>query len=211
MNKTFSRSCAAVALSACCQIALATTAPASDMSVEASGVAQAAVTSGDNQRMPFAVVDKKNARLHVFAADGALQASSPILLGLARGDRSVPGIGERPMSQIKPHERTTPAGRFVSEPGRNLGGEDIVWVDYGAAVSMHRVRATNPAERRLQRLASPTASDNRISFGCINVPATFYDAYVKPALGQNHGVVYVLPETTPLRQHFAFVPTPAAH
>ncbi|RZI69570.1 MAG: L,D-transpeptidase [Variovorax sp.] len=209
MNQTYLRACAAIVLSACVQIAGAAT-PAPAMSVEASGVARAAVTSGDNQRMPFAVVDKKNARLHVFAADGALQASSPILLGLARGDRSVPGIGERAMAQIKPHERTTPAGRFVSEPGRNLGGEDIVWVDYGAAVSMHRVRATNASERRLQRLASPTASDNRISFGCINVPATFYDTYVKPALGQNHGVVYVLPESTALREHFAFLPTQAA-
>jgi hypothetical protein len=63
-----------------------------------------------------------------------------VLLGLARGDVSVPGIGERKISDINPHERTTPAGRFISEPGRNLSGEDIVWVDYDAAVSMHRVR-----------------------------------------------------------------------
>ena len=34
------------------------------------------------------------------------------------------------MAKIRPHERTTPAGRFASEPGRNTGGEDIVWVDY---------------------------------------------------------------------------------
>ena len=106
-----------------------------------------------------------------------------MLLGLAHGDDSVPGIGERQMSEIRPEERTTPAGRFVSEPGRNLQGEDIVWIDYDAAVSMHRVRATNPAERRLERLASPGVDDNRISYGCINVPADFYDAHLKPVLG----------------------------
>jgi hypothetical protein len=130
-----------------------------------------------------------------------------VLLGLARGDASVPGIGERKMSEIRPEERTTPAGRFASEPGRNLSGEDIVWVDYDAAVSMHRVRPTVKAERRLERLATPTAADNRITYGCINVPAAFYDAYVKPALGARHGVVYVLPETSASRSVFGFLAT----
>lgn len=158
--------------------------------------------TGDNQGAVFAVVDKKGARVHVFDAGGKKRASAPILLGLARGDDSVPGIGERPMAQIRPEERTTPAGRFASEPGRNLKGEDIVWVDYDAAVSMHRVRATNPAERRLERLATPGVEDNRISYGCINVPAAFYDAHVKPTLGARRGVVYVLPETRPLAAVF---------
>ena len=158
--------------------------------------------TGDNQGMAFAVVDKKRARVHVFDASSKERGSAPILLGLARGDDSVPGIGERPMAQIRPEERTTPAGRFASEPGRNLQGEDIVWVDYDAAVSMHRVRATNPAERRLERLATPTVEDNRISYGCINVPAAFYDAHVKPALGTRRAVVYVLPETRPLAAVF---------
>ena len=154
-------------------------------------------TTGDNQGTPFAIVDKKAAAVHIFDADGKRRASSPILLGLAKGDHSVPGIGERQMADIRDDERTTPAGRFVSEPGRNLSGEDIVWVDYDAAVSMHRVRATNKAERRLERLATPTPADNRISYGCINVPAAFYDAHVKPSFGTAKAVIYVLPETRP--------------
>jgi hypothetical protein len=163
------------------------------------------VAAGDNRQQPFAVIDKRNARLFIYDASGALKASSPVLLGLAHGDASVPGIGERPIAQIQPHERTTPAGRFVSEPGRNTVGEDIVWVDYDAAISMHRVRATNKAERRLQRLASPSADDNRISYGCINVPAAFYDTQVKPVLGTRRGLVYVLPESSPMPSHFAFL------
>ena len=159
-------------------------------------------STGDNKGAAFAVIDKKAARVHVFDASGKERASAPVLLGLARGDHSVPGIGERAMADIRPEERTTPAGRFVSEPGRNLQGEDIVWVDYDAAVSMHRVRATNPAERRLQRLATSSAADNRISYGCINVPAAFYDMHVKPALGGGRGVVYVLPETHSLASVF---------
>ncbi|MDM0122025.1 L,D-transpeptidase [Variovorax arabinosiphilus] len=172
---------------------------------QASAFVQRAVATGDNRHQPFALIDKKKARLLIYDANGSLMASSPVLLGLARGDVSVPGIGERPIAQILPHERTTPAGRFVSEPGRNTAGEDIVWVDYDAAISMHRVRATNKAERRLQRLASPSAHDNRISYGCINVPAAFYDTQVKPVLGTRRGLVYVLPESSPMPSHFAFL------
>ena len=160
--------------------------------------------SGNNAGLPFALIDKRGAAVHLFDADGSWQASSPVLLGLARGDHSVPGIGERPIAQIAPHERTTPAGRFVTEPGENLQGTDIVWVDYDEAISMHRVRPTNPAERRLQRLATATPKDNRISYGCINVPARFYDRFVAPTLGRAPGVVYVLPETQSAAAFFGF-------
>jgi hypothetical protein len=175
-------------------------------SVEVRQLAQAATSAQDNQGLPFVIVDKKKAHVFIFGADGTLQGASPVLLGLAQGDESVPGIGERKLSDIRPDERTTPAGRFVSEPGVNLQGEDIVWVDYGAAVSMHRVRTNNKSERRLERLASANAEDHRISYGCINVPAAFYDAYVKPVFGSARGVVYVLPEKQPARAYFRFLP-----
>ena len=165
-------------------------------------VADWVVATSDNQGLPFIIVDKKEAKVYVFGAAGHLQDTSPALLGLARGDDSVPGIGERPMASIRPAERTTPAGRFVAELGVNSEGEDILWVDYADAISMHRVRATNPVERRLQRLASTTASDNRISYGCINLPAAFYELSVKPTFAGHGGIVYVLPETRPLHATF---------
>jgi hypothetical protein len=168
-------------------------------------LARAAVAAGDNHAGPFAVVDKQQARVFIFQGDGALLASSPVLLGLARGDVSVPGIGERKMSDIKPHERTTPSGRVASEPGRTMSGEDIVWVDYDEAVSMHRVRPVVKAERRLERLATPTPADNRITYGCINVPAAFYDRYVKPAIGSRQGVIYVLPDQVTSHSVFGFL------
>lgn len=135
-----------------------------------------------------------------------------MLLGAAPGDDSVEGIGARPISDVRPEERTTPAGRFVAERGRNALGEDVVWVDYAAAVSMHRVRATDPKERRLERLASPTVDDNhRISYGCINVPVAFYEAYVQPTFARYRGVVYVLPEFRSARQVFGTYDVAAAH
>ena len=157
-------------------------------------VADRIVASADHLQRPFLVVDKVHARLFVFGADGVLRANAPVLLGAARGDDSVPGIGLRRIADIRPAERTTPAGRFLSEAGHNAKGEDIVWVDYDAAISMHRVRATNPAERRLQRLATPTVADNRISYGCINVPAAFFDTQVAPIFQTGRAYVYVLPE-----------------
>lgn len=170
-------------------------------------VAAWAVREGDNGRRPFAIVDKRRAQVYVFAPGGRLLGTSPVLLGYAAGDRSVEGIGNKAIDQIQPHERTTPAGRFESAPGRNALREDVVWVDYDAAVSMHRVRATNPAERRLERLATKTAADNRISWGCINVPVAFFDETVWPHIGQRRGIVYVLPEREPLA---AFFPAAAA-
>ena len=102
-----------------------------------------------------------------------------------------------------PEERTTPAGRFVASLGYNVHGKDVLWVDYATAVSLHRVITTNPKERRLQRLASPTPLDHRISYGCINVPAKFYDNVVSPAFTGTYGIVYVLPETRSNSETFA--------
>jgi hypothetical protein len=161
-----------------------------------------AVATGDHGTRPFAIIDKQRARVLVFDASGRLRGIAPALLGLARGDDSAPDIGTRPLALITPAERTTPAGRFTAEPGVNTNGEDIVWVDYDAAVSMHRVRANNASERRLQRLASPTPSDNRISYGCVNLPVRFYETVLSPAF-QDGGIVYVLPDRKPFAAVFA--------
>jgi hypothetical protein len=167
-------------------------------------VADWIANSSDNGALDFIILDKKNAAVHVFSANAHLHGSSPVLIGSARGDDSVPGIGLRPINKIRAEERTTPAGRFVAQRGRNTLGEDIVWIDYDAAVSMHRVRANNPDERRLERLATPTADDNRISYGCINVPARFYEAYIQPAFAGKRAVVYVLPEVKSMKEVFGF-------
>lgn len=182
---------------------------AQEASAEVRQMADWVMGRSDHQGRPFVIVDKVQVRVFVFHPDGKLIGASAALMGSAQGDDSVSGIGEREMSAILPHERTTPAGRFVSVPGVNSMGEDIVWVDYNAAVSMHRVRAKEPKERRLERLASATADDNRISYGCINLPADFYDNVLKPALGARQGVVYVLPETRPLQSVFGLLAPPS--
>lgn len=171
-------------------------------------VADWVVDSGDHGARAFAIVDKQGARVWLFGADGALVQQTPALLGAAVGDDPVPGIGEKPLSQVLPQEKTTPAGRFVAEPGVNTHGEDIVWVSYDLAVSMHRVRPLVKAERRLQRLASPTARDNRISFGCINLPVAFYEKVFAPLVRRTGAIIYVLPETRSAREQFGSYDVP---
>jgi hypothetical protein len=167
---------------------------------DAHDIADWVVDSGDN--LPFAVIDKTGARVFVFDAGGRIRGAAPALLGIARGDDTVPGIGDRKLSDVRPEERTTPADRFVAMLGMSTRGEDVLWVDYESGVSLHRVITSNPRERRLERLATPTPADNRISYGCINVPAAFYNEVVNPSFAGTYGVVYVLPETRPLRQVF---------
>lgn len=158
--------------------------------------------TADNQGLPFLVIDKVNAQVLAFDREGRLLGVAPVLLGLARGDISPPGIGARPLSAIAPGERITPAGRFLASMGENLGGKGILWIDYDAAVSLHPVITTRAADRRLQRLATATAEDNRISYGCVNVPVKFYDEVVAPAFSGTTGVVYILPEVRALAEVF---------
>ena len=73
---------------------------------------------GDNQGLPFVIVDKKSARMFVFEANGRLRGASPALLGLTPGDHSIPGnqlhqrrldwLGRGPAIR---HQRRTPRRR----------------------------------------------------------------------------------------------------
>lgn len=172
-------------------------------SADAQHVARWVMGSVDHAGRPFAIVDKKDARIYVFEAGGRLAGASAALLGQARGDQSVPGVGERTQAgEVPLNERTTPSGRFVSEPGRNLDGDHVVWVDYATAFAIHRVRPGASRRAREARLASDTPRDNRVSLGCVVVPEAFYSDVVQPLLGIRRAVVYVLPEDRPVREMF---------
>jgi hypothetical protein len=161
------------------------------------------VASADNGTLSFVIVDKKDAEVFVFNREGQLLGAAPALLGLAVGDDSTPGIGDKPLSAIAPKDRTTPAGRFVAYLGHESGKPNFLWVDYKDNISMHRVVVGRPRDHRFQRLATPTPADNRISFGCINVPVAFFERTVLPAFRNTNGFVYILPEIKATRDVFA--------
>ncbi|MBC6981212.1 hypothetical protein [Caulobacter sp. 17J80-11] len=169
------------------------------------GLVAGIIASHDNGGLPFVVIDKHKAAVFVFNADGSPNGAVPVLLGYAAGDDSVPGIGKRPIEKIKPGERTTPAGRFLTSFRPNGGKKKSLWMDYDAAVALHPLRElsrSGPREGRWQRLKSPSPADNRITYGCINVPDAFFDEVVTPAFKQRGGIVYVLPETRALAEIF---------
>ncbi len=156
----------------------------------------------DNHERAVVILDKREATVYAFSPDGRLVASAPALLGLTVGDGTVPGVGDKPLSKVPEDERTTPAGRFVAEPGVDDTGVDVVWIDYDSGVAMHRVITTFPEQHRPERLASPNAKDRRISYGCINLTIPFYEQVLSPTVHSTGAIVYVLPETQPPRAVF---------
>jgi hypothetical protein len=178
-------------------------------SPEVQSVARWIGSSRDNGGMPFLLVDKANAQAYVFNPLGQLVATAPVLLGMGKGDRMlVPNSA--PMSAIPPQKRITPAGRYMSRLAIDSHGKEILVIDYDASLSLHPIVKGTPAEHRAQRMASPTSEDNRVSFGCINVPVAFYSTIVSPTFANKMGVVYILPETLPASQQFGFQPDPVA-
>jgi hypothetical protein len=174
-------------------------APASDTVARLAGWVLA---SDDNNDLPFLIVDKVAAQVFVFGHDGRPLGAAPVLVGLAPGDDSAPGVGDKELAAIRPEERTTPAGRFVASLGVEKGNHRVLWVDYADAVSLHPVVTARPKERRLERLFSPDPQEHRITFGCINVPAQFFNEVILATFKNVRGVVYVLPDTKPLDEVF---------
>ena len=172
-------------------------------SAATSRVADWIAASGDNGSLPYIIVDKQDASLFLFDAKGKAVGKVPVLIGVAVGDEATPGIGSKNLAEIGPAEKTTPAGRFLAKYGMAAGGQKILWVDYATSVALHPIpTGASPKERRRQRMQSPTPDDNRITFGCINVPTAFYTKSVRPLFLKKGGYVYVLPDTKPLESVF---------
>jgi len=172
------------------------------LSEDAQRVLQWVSASGDNGDLPYMVIDKKAGRLFLFDAEGKAVGDAPALIGIATGDDSSPGVGSKKLSQLGPAEKTTPAGRFLAKFGHAAGNQQVLWVDYATSVALHAVVTGNKRERRLERLASPSPEDKRITYGCINVPVDFYEDTVSSLFKKHGGIVYVLPDTKALEEVF---------
>lgn len=167
--------------------------PGQDVSATVIDLAGWVVASRDSQGYPFAVIDKAAAQILVFGGDGRLRGAAPVLLGSAVGDHTAPGIAGLALREIPGRDRTTPAGRFVGGFGPSIDAGRVLWVDHESAVSIHSTATGVPAEKREERLASPSPDDNRITHGCINVSPGFYEQVVAPTFKRG-GVFYVLPD-----------------
>lgn len=158
--------------------------------------------TGDNRSRPYILIDKKSARAFLFNAKGKSLADAPVLIGIASGDDATPGVGQKSLAEIGPAEKTTPAGRFLAKFGLAAGKQKVLWVDYTTSVALHPIPEGKPKERRRARMLSPSIDDNRITFGCINVPLKFYNGSVRPLFLKKGGYIYVLPDTKSLEEVF---------
>jgi len=175
--------------------------PGQEVSATVTDLAGWVVAANDSQGYPFAVIDKANAQILVFGGDGRLRGAAPGLFGSAVGDHSAPGVAGLALREIPGRDRTTPAGRFVGGFGPSIDAGRVLWVDYDSAVSIHPTATGVPAERRPQRLASPSPDDNRITHGCINVAPDFYEQVVAPTF-EKGGVFYILPDEASMAETF---------
>ena len=172
-------------------------------STEARRVADWIATSGDNGALPYAIIDKAAASLVLYDAGARPLGQVPVLIGIAIGDDASPGVGSKKLGEIGPAEKTTPAGRYLAKFGYAAGRQRVLWVDYTNSVAIHPIPADAAKnEKRADRMLSPEADDNRITFGCINVPRAFYGTNVRPLFQKKGGYVYVLPDTKSLEDVF---------
>lgn len=177
--------------------------PAISASPDAALVADWVSTASDNYNLPYAIIDKKQAAIFLFDARGKPLGSAPVLIGIAAGDDATAGIGSKKLSEIGPAEKTTPAGRFLAKYGYAAGKQRVLWVDYATSVAIHMIPKDTPKkERRVQRMLSETAADNRITFGCINVPIAFYTKQMRPQFQKKGGYVYILPDSKKIEDVF---------
>lgn len=163
------------------------------LSQQVKDTASHVVQTKDNDGKPFIVADKLSGNITLFDANGKVLETAGALFGSEVGD-----------TINSAEQRATPAGRFELDYSKasdtklygshtqHLKGTEMTGADGTEYVwAIHRV--INPkGENRLNRLSSKTASDNRISNGCINVPAEFFNKHLDKPFD---GVLYVLPET----------------
>lgn len=145
--------------------------------------------SKDNAGRPYIIADKQSGEIHIVGADGTVKATAPALYGRKMGDGM--SIGETPAGIFTIHQEAAPA---------SYGGDlqQFATAPDGDVYAIHRV-LTNNKQDRPGRLASPTAEDNRISLGCINIPADLYNKYLS---GKFDGKLYVLPDQRSLGDVF---------
>jgi hypothetical protein len=173
------------------------------ISADTARMADWIASSRDNHSLPYAVIDKKAASLVLFDRHGKVIGAAPVLIGIALGDDATPGVGKKSLAQLGPAEKTTPAGRFLAKYGWAAGRQRVLWVDYADSVGLHPIpKDAAKSEHRRERMLSPTSDDNRTTFGCINVPASFYAKRVRPLFQRKGGYVYVTPDTKPIETVF---------
>jgi len=143
----------------------------------------------------FMVADKPNGMMHIFKEDGSHALSDPTLYGKDKGDT----LAET--SSLAGGAKITPAGKFTlqeSPDAKFVGNTTLILVeskDSTGYIAVHAADTSNLSENRLGRLETPSAEDNRISYGCINTKHDTFVNKIKPNIAKlDGGLIFVLPD-----------------
>lgn len=159
-------------------------------------VAPAAQASGKG----FMIADKPNGMMHVFYADGTVLAQEPALFGKDTGDK----LGK---SSLAGGPKITPAGKYTLTyvaDNEYTGGhvfqlEETVDKGDNSMIAVHAAWLGDAKEQRAQRLESPSAADNRISYGCVNTSHDLFLNKLMPNSAKfNGGMIFILPDSQEL-------------
>lgn len=113
------------------------------------------------------VADKTSGKIYVYDEGLKRVEYAPALYGRSLAN-SISDINSAPV---------TPSGEFRTRKvySTQLGESITTFIEGETSIlAIHPVWLKSPKQRRLERLASDDAADNRITNGCINVPKKFY-------------------------------------
>lgn len=152
---------------------------------------------------PFIVAHKAGGALYAFDAKGKLIGKAPALYAKGMGDVVSAESAAKSADEMTDADKITPAGAFAgTKIESDSYGSAIQFVEQEKAViAIHRVYLGNPKENRQGRLDSATPADNRVSYGCINVPSQFFDGVLAPNFTGDSRVI-VMPENDNVAQFF---------
>jgi hypothetical protein len=151
----------------------------------------------------FFIADKPNGVIHVFDKDGKYVATSAALYGAMAGDTFTEWQRTANVDELGPNDKITPAGTYRvnwKNDAEYRGGGAFYLTDaktgeFQGGVAIHAVYTGTPSEHRTARLATATAADNKVSFGCINTSNEVFLKDVAPHKADfENGLVFVLPD-----------------
>jgi len=167
----------------------------------------------NNTGVPFIIADKPSGQVFLFKANGELIEFAPALFGKAKGDVLPHLVGQKltaeEINATLDSEKITPAGEFTAVLRR--GRDFPLQLNFQDAqgnvgvMAIHQVYTGNIKERRLERLASADVTDNKVSYGCINVGVDTWNNYIVPNYSKGARVGVVPDETGALDK---FIPPP---
>jgi hypothetical protein len=173
------------------------------MSDKAIAVYEAKAATAMARGKGFFIADKPNGVIHVFDKDGKYVATSAALYGAMAGDTFTEWQRTANVDELGPNDKITPAGTYRvnwKNDAEYRGGGAFYLTDaktgeFQGGVAIHAVYTGTPSEHRTARLATATAADNKVSFGCINTSNEVFLKDVAPHKADfENGLVFVLPD-----------------